>query len=54
MTAPAAARLLLAGEGHTKQTAVFVDGVTLKNDADDFFRAFPYRATRFTDSSWSI
>ena len=54
LTAPAAARLLLAGEGHTAQTAVYIDGVTLQTDADDFFRAFPYRATRFTDSCWSI
>lgn len=54
LTATAAARLLLAGEGHTSQTAVYIDGVELKNGADDFFRAFPYRATRFTDSSWSI
>lgn len=54
LTAPAAARLLLAGEGHTAQTAVYVDGVQLKTDADDFFRAFPHRATRFTDSFWSI
>lgn len=54
LTAPAAARLLLAGEGHNKDTAVFIDGVELKNDASDFFRAFPNRATRFTDSSWSI
>lgn len=54
LTPPAAARLLLAGEGHTAQTAVYVDGVELKNNADDFFRAFPHRATRFTDSCWSI
>lgn len=54
LTAPAAARLLLAGEGHTKDTAVYIDGVKLKNDAEDFFRAFPYRATCFTDSFWSI
>ncbi len=54
LTPPAAARLLLAGEGHTAQTAVYIDGVELKNDADDFFRAFPHRATRFTDSFWSI
>lgn len=54
LTPPAATRLLLAGEGHTAQSAVFVDGVTLRNNADDFFRAFPYRATRFTDSLWSI
>ena len=54
LTPPAAARLLLAGEGHTAQTAAYIDGVELKTDADDFFRAFPHRATRFTDSFWSI
>ena len=54
LTAPAAARLLLACEGHTKDTAVYIDGVEFKNDAEDFFRAFPYRPTRFTDSFWSI
>ncbi len=54
LTAPAAARLLLAGEGHNMQTAAFVDGVEIKGNADDFFRAFPYRHTRFADSSWSI
>ncbi|MBQ8783135.1 MAG: GNAT family N-acetyltransferase [Clostridia bacterium] len=54
LTAPAAARLLLAGEGHTAQTASYIDGVELKNGADDFFRAFPHRVTRFMDSCWSI
>ena len=54
LTPSAAARLLLAGEGHTAQTAVYIDGVDLKGNADDFFRAFPHRATRFTDSFWSI
>ena len=54
LTAPAAARLLLAGEGHTSETAVYIEGVELKTNADDFFRAFPHRATRFTDSFWSI
>lgn len=54
LTAPAAARLLLAGEGHTAETAIYIDGAELKNNADDFFRAFPRRATRFTDSLWSI
>ena len=29
-------------------------GVELKNEAEAFFRAFPHRATRFTDSLWSI
>ena len=54
LTAPAAARLLLAGEGHTAETAVYIDGVELENNAVDFFRAFPHRPTRFTDSFWSI
>lgn len=54
LSASAAARLLLAGEGHTAQTAVYIDGVELVNDAEDFFRAFPYRVTRFMDSCWSI
>ncbi|MBR2884057.1 MAG: GNAT family N-acetyltransferase [Clostridia bacterium] len=48
LTPPAAAKLLLAGEGHSAQTAVFINGVTLKNNAVDFFKAFPYRATHFT------
>ncbi len=54
LTPPAAARLLLAGEGHTPQTAAYIDGVELKSNADDFFRAFPHRPTRFIDSFWSI
>ena len=54
LTAPAAARLMLAGEGHTAQTAAYIDGVEIKGNADAFFKAFPYRHTRFTDSSWSI
>ena len=54
LTPPAAARLLLAGEGHTAQTAVYIDGVELKTSAEDFFKAFPHRVTRFTDSFWSI
>ena len=49
LTPSAAARLLLAGEGHTAQTAIFINGVELKNDAEDFFKAFPRRATRFTE-----
>lgn len=54
LTASAAARLLLAGEGHNAQSALYIDGVEIKGDASDFFRAFPYRRTRFVDSSWSI
>ena len=54
LTPPAAARLLLAGEGHTAETAVYVDGVELKTPAEDFFRAFPHRWTLFRDSFWSI
>lgn len=53
LTAPAAARLLLAGEGHSAQTAVYIDGVELNGDAEAFFKAFPARPTRFTDSWWS-
>lgn len=53
LTPPAAAKLLLAGEGHTKESAVFIDGVELKNNADDFFRAFPHRATHFLNCIWS-
>ena len=54
LTPPAAARLLLAGEGHTAETAIFLDGGELKGNAEAFFRAFPHRPTRFTDSCWSI
>lgn len=54
LTPPAAARLLLAGEGHTAQTAVYLNGVEIRRNADDFFRAFPHRATRFIDSFWSL
>ncbi len=53
LTPPVAARLLLSGEGHNAQTAVYIDGVQIKGNADDFFRAFPYRPTRFVDSNWS-
>ncbi len=54
LTAAAAARLMLAGEGHNSQTALYIDGVEIKGNADAFFKAFPYRHTRFVDSSWSI
>jgi len=54
LTPPAAARLLLAGEGHNAQTAVYIDGVEIKGNADAFFKAFPYRHTRFVDSPWSV
>ncbi len=54
LTPPAAAKLLLAGEGYTAQTAAYISGVELNGNADDFFRAFPYRVTRFNDSFWSI
>ncbi len=53
LTPPAAARIMLAGEGHTAQTAVYINGVEIKGNADDFFRAFPHRPTRFVDSNWS-
>lgn len=54
LTAPAAARLLLAGEGHNAESACYIEGVEINGDAEDFFRAFPFRRTRFTDSMWSI
>ncbi len=54
LTAAAAARLMLVGEGHTAQTALYIDGVEIKGGAEAFFRAFPYRRTRFCDSSWSV
>lgn len=54
LTPPAAARLLLAGEGHTKETAVFINGAELKTDANDFFKAFPHRPTRFLECIWSV
>lgn len=50
LTAPAAARLLLAGEGHTAQTAQYINGTQIKGNTDDFFKAFPHRPTRFSDS----
>ena len=53
LTAPAAARLILAGEGITAETAAYLDGVEINGNADDFFRAFPYRRTRFMSSPWS-
>lgn len=54
LTAAAAARLMLAGEGHNSQTALYIDGVEIKGNADAFFKAFPHRFTRFVDSCWSI
>jgi predicted acetyltransferase len=54
LTAPAAARLLLSGEGHTAETAVYIDGVELKNNAEDFFKAFPHRPTHYVDCIWSV
>lgn len=53
LTAAAAAKLMLAGEGHTAETAVYLSGVEINGNADDFFRAFPHRFTRFTDSKWT-
>lgn len=54
LTPPAAAKIMLSGEGHNQSSAQFIDGLILKNNADDFFRAFPHRQTRFLDSCWSI
>ena len=49
LTPAAAARLLLAGEGHTAETAAYINGTEIKGDARDFFKTFPLRPTRFTD-----
>ncbi len=46
----AASRLLLCGEGHTAESAAYINGVHLNSAATDFFKAFPYRPTRFIDS----
>ena len=54
LTPAAAARLMLAGEGHCAHTASYIDGVDIAGNADDFFRAFPHRVTRFLDSCWSV
>ena len=54
LTAAAASKLMLAGEGHNSRSAMFIDGVEINGNADDFFRAFPYRITKFDDSRWSI
>lgn len=53
LTPSAAVKLMLSGVGYTAQTAVYLDGVEIKGNADDFFRAFPHRVTRFVDSAWS-
>lgn len=45
----AAARLMLAGEGHTALSAAYMHGVKLNGKAEDFFKAFPHRPTRFVD-----
>lgn len=50
LSVTAAARLMLAGEGHTMDTAAFIDGAEIKESAKDFFRAFPYRPTRFIEN----
>lgn len=54
LTAAAAAKLLLSGEGHSARTAAYISGVEIRGDASDFFRAFPHRPTRFVDSLWSV
>lgn len=53
LTPPAAARLILAGEGHSAHTASFINGFEIRGNADDFFRAFPHRITCLYDSLWS-
>ncbi len=53
LTPAAAARLMLAGEGHNAETAVYINGVEIKGNADDFFKAFPHRPTRYTENNRS-
>lgn len=50
LTTPAAARLMLAGEGHCAQSAMFIDGTEINGDAKGFFNAFPRRPTRFIEN----
>lgn len=47
LNAPAAARLLLAGEGLSEQLLSYVDGFNKKGEIEDFIRAFPRAATDF-------
>lgn len=47
VTAPAAARLFLAGEGLNEQTLCYVDGFDKKGKMHDFIRAFPRVGTDF-------
>jgi predicted acetyltransferase len=49
LTAPAAAKLLLSGEGFSAETAAYLSGVELRNKASDFFNAFPQRVTFLCD-----
>jgi len=54
LTAPAAAKIMLSGEGYNEKTAAYIEGVEIKRDTSDFFKAFPHRPTRFADSKkWS-
>ncbi|HZJ77817.1 MAG TPA: GNAT family N-acetyltransferase [Clostridia bacterium] len=45
MNAPCASKLLLSGEGFDYDSASYLNGIELNNEAKDFFRAFPKRKT---------
>ncbi len=47
LDAPAAARILLAGEGLTLNEIGYIDNVEIKTDCEDFLKAFPKRTTCF-------
>ncbi len=46
----AAARILLSGEGFTAENLSFIPNVEIKNNCNDFLRAFPKRTTIFYDA----
>ena len=52
LTAAAAAKLMLSGEGFDENTAEYIGGVEIKGCTCDFFRAFPHRPTYFLCDKW--
>lgn len=49
LSAAMTARFLLSGEGLSASMCAYLDGVELRNDAADFFRAFPRRSVCLWD-----
>lgn len=39
---------------YLKISAAYLNGVEIKHNTEDFFKAFPHRVTHFIDSCWSI